>query len=104
LPVGQFAGFDSYGVQQDGESYLNEPMGYALGNLFADDYEPFAPAATAAAEIRYVTSRHFYVKYAMFSGNRHPLQNDVSGTHFKFKDTPVIASGVGILVDPTASL
>jgi len=56
--AGQFAGFDSYGVQQYGESYLMEPLGYALGNLFAADYEPFAPAATPAAEIRYVPSSH----------------------------------------------
>ena len=99
--VGQFAGFDSYGVQQDGDTYLNEPMGYALGNLFAADYEPFAPAATPAAEVRYVPSAHFYVKSAIFSGNRNPLRDDVSGTHFKFKDTPVIASEAGFLVDPT---
>ena len=104
LRLGQFAGFDSYGVQQDGESYLNEPMGYALGNLFAADYEPFAPAATPAAEIRYVPSPRFYVKSAIFSGNRHPLQDDVNGTHFKFKDTPVIASELGYLVSPTPSL
>lgn len=104
LRVGQFAGFDSYGVQQDGESYLNEPMGYALGNLFAADYEPFAPAATPAAEVRYVPSTHFYVKSAIFSGNRHPLQDDISGTHLKFKDTPVIASEVGYLVNSGPSL
>jgi len=104
LRIGQFAGFDSYGVQQDGDTYLNEPMGYALGNLFAADYESFAPAATPAAEIRYVPSRHFYVKSAIFSGNRHPLQDDVNGTHFKFKDSPVIASEVGYSAGLTPSL
>jgi porin len=104
LRVGQFAGFDSYGVQQDGETYLNEPMGYALGNLFAADYEPFAPAATPAAEVRYVPSKYFYAKSAIFSGNRNPLHDDVTGTHLKFKDTPVIATEAGFLVDPTPSL
>jgi porin len=104
LRAGQFAGLDSYGVQQYGETYVMEPLGYALGNLVAADYEPFAPAATPAAEIRYVPSRHFYVKSAIFSGNRNQLRDDPSGIHFKFKDTPVIASEVGFLVDPTPSL
>ena len=104
LRAGQFAGLDSYGVQQYGETYIMEPLGYALGNLVAADYEPFAPAGTPAFEIRLVPSRHFYVKSAIFSGNRNQLRDDPSGTHFKFKDTPVIASEVGFLLDPTPSL
>jgi hypothetical protein len=32
--VGQFAGQDFYGVQHYGASFIFEPMGYALGNLF----------------------------------------------------------------------
>ena len=104
LRAGQFAGLDSYGVQQYGETYVMEPLGYALGNLVAADYEPFAPAATPAAEVRYVPSRHFYVKSAIFSGNRDQLIDDPSGIHFKFKDSPVIASEVGVLTDPTPSL
>jgi len=102
--AGQFAGWDSYGVQQYGESYLMEPLGYALGNLFAADYEPFAPAATPAAEIRYVPSSHFYLKSAIFSGNRNPLHDDVSGVHLKFKDSPVIASEAAVLVNPSPSV
>ena len=104
LRAGQFAGLDSYGVQQYGETYIMEPLGYALGNLVAADYETFAPAATPAAEIRYVPSHHFYLKSAIFSGNRDQLRDDPSGTHFKFKDTPVIASEVGFLVDSTPSV
>jgi len=103
LRVGQFAGLDSYGVQQYGETYVAEPLGYALGNLITADYEPFAPAGTPAAEIRFVPSRRFYVKSAVFSGNRNQLRDDPSGTHFKFKDSPVIASEVGLLVAPTPS-
>jgi len=75
-----------------------------LGNLFAADYEPFAPAATPAAEIRYVPSSHFYLKSAIFSGNRNPLHDDVSGVHLKFKDSPVIASEAGVLVNPSPSV
>ena len=104
LRVGQFAGLDSYGVQQYGETYIMEPLGYALGNLVTADYEPFAPAGTPAAEVRYVPSRHFYVKSAIFSGNRNQLRDDPSGTHFKFKDTPVIAAEAGFLVDPAPSV
>jgi len=103
LRAGQFAGLDSYGVQQYGDTYIMEPLGYALGNLVAADYEPFAPAATPAAEIRYVPSRHFYLKSAIFSGNRDQLRDDPSGVHFKFKNTPVIASEVGFLVDSNPS-
>jgi carbohydrate-selective porin OprB len=104
LRAGQFAGLDSYGVQQYGETYIIEPLGYALGNLVTADYEPFAPAGTPAVEIRYLPSRHFYVKSAIFSGNRNQLRDDPSGAHFKIKDSPVIASEAGFLVDPTPSL
>jgi porin len=104
LRAGQFAGLDSYGVQQYGETYIMEPLGYALGNLVAADYEPFAPAGTPAAEIRYVPSRRFYLKSAIFSGNRNQLHDDPSGVHFKFRDTPVIASEAGFLMDSTPSM
>src|SRR5215472_2325712 len=95
--LGQFAGQDSYGVQEYGGSYLLEPMGYALGNLFGSTFETFDPASTPAAEIRLVPSQHFYVKSAIFSGNRNPYGDDPIGLHFKFKDTPVIASETGVL-------
>ena len=103
IRAGQFAGLDFYGDQQYGASYIIEPLGYALGNLFAADYESFDPAGTPAVEVRYELSKHFYVKSAIFSGNRNPYHDDVTGLHFKFKDTPVIASEVGYLVDPTPS-
>jgi porin len=47
--LGQFAGLDFYGVQADGGSYILEPLGYAIGNLFPADYESFDPAGTPAA-------------------------------------------------------
>jgi porin len=103
IRAGQFAGLDFYGVQQYGGSFLIEPLGYAIGNLFPADYESFDPAGTPAAEVRYLPSRHFYVKSAIFSGNRNPYQQDVSGVHLKFKDSPVIASEVGYLVNPSSS-
>jgi porin len=85
--LGQFAGLDFYGVQQDGGSYIMEPLGYAIGNLFPADYESFDPAGTPAAEVRVVPSKHFYWKSA----------------NFKIKDSPVIATEVGYLFDPTPS-
>ena len=101
--AGQFAGLDFYGIQADGASYILEPLGYAIGNLFPADYESFDPAATPAAEIRIVPSRYFYWKGAIFSGNRNPYQDDTNGFHFRFKDSPVIATEVGYNFDPPSS-
>jgi carbohydrate-selective porin OprB len=101
--LGQFAGLDSYGAQPDGASYIFEPLGYAIGNLFPADYESFDPASTPAAEIRIVPSRHFYWKGAIFSGNRNPYQDDTNGFHFRFKDSPVVATEIGYNFEPTSS-
>lgn len=103
IRLGQFAGQDFYGVQAYGGSYLMGPLGYALGNLFSADYETFDPASTPAAEIRVTPSKHFYLKSAIFSGNRDPYGDDPSGLHFKFKDSPIIATEAGYVVDPTPS-
>ena len=46
IRAGQFAGLDFYGEQLYGSSYVLEPLGYALGNLFTADYESFDPAGT----------------------------------------------------------
>src|SRR5580658_1120773 len=101
--AGQFAGEDFYGVQAYGSSYIMEPLGYALGNLHSADYETFDPASTPAAEVRVVPSKHFYVRSAVFSGNRNPYQDDVNGVHFRFRDNPSIATEAGYLFDPTKS-
>ena len=42
LRAGQFAGQDFYGAQQDAASFIFEPMGYALDNLF-NTFESFDP-------------------------------------------------------------
>ncbi len=101
--VGQFAGLDFYGVQADGGSYILEPLGYAIGNLFPATYESFDPAGTPAAEIRIVPSRHFYWKGAIFSGNRNPYGDDTTGFNFRFKDSPVVATEVGYNFEPPSS-
>jgi porin len=95
--AGQFAGQDFYGVQEYGSSYLMEPLGYALGNLFVTTYESFDPAATAAVEIMFVPSKHVYVKSAVLAGNRNPYGDDTTGFSFKIKNSPVIVSEIGYL-------
>ena len=103
IRAGQIAGLDFYGVQAYGSWYVMEPLGYALGNLFTADYESFDPAGTPAAEVRVVPTKHIYVKSAVFSGNRNPYHDDISGVNLKFKDNPVFANEAGYLVDPTPS-
>jgi hypothetical protein len=45
--LGQFAGQDFYGAQHFAASFIFEPMGYALGNLFTTR-ESFDPPSTPA--------------------------------------------------------
>jgi len=96
LRAGQFAGQDSYGVQEYGGSYLLEPLGYAFGNLF-NTYESFDPASTPAAEVRVVPNKHLYVKSAVLAGNRNPYADDTTGFNFVIKDSPVVVSEIGYL-------
>jgi porin len=70
--VGQFAGQDFYGVQHYGASFIFEPMGYALGNLFTT-FESFDPFSTPAMEIRLIPIDNLYVKSMVFSQDRSPF-------------------------------
>jgi porin len=99
LRGGQFGGQDFYGVQEYGGSYLLEPLGYALGNLFGTTYESFDPASTPAAEMRIVPNKHLYVKSAVLAGNRNPYADDTTGFGFVRKDSPVVVSEIGYLTD-----
>jgi porin len=99
LRGGQFAGQDSYGVQEYGGSYLLEPLGYAFGNLFSTTYESFDPASTPAAEMRIVPNKHLYVKSAVLAGNRNPYADDTTGFGFVRKDSTVVVSEIGYLTD-----
>ena len=53
--------------------------------------------------MRIVPYKHFYLKSAVFSGNRNPYQDDVNGLHLKFKDNPSIGTEAGYVVDPGQS-
>jgi len=93
--VGQFAGQDFYGVQHYGSSFIFEPMGYALGNLFTT-FESFDPFSTPAMEIRVVPFDNLYVKSMVFPQDRSPFSNNPTGLVPQFRGAPVIVSEVGV--------
>lgn len=103
IRLGQFAGEDFYGVQPYGSSYIMEPLGYALGNLHAADYETYDPASTPAAELRLVPIKNLQLRTAVFSGNRNAYGDDLNGVHLRFRDNPSLAAEARYLVDPTYS-
>ncbi len=88
--VGQFAGQDFYGAQHYATSFIFEPMGYALGNLFTT-VESFDPPSTPAMEIRVVPIHNLYVKSMVLAGllqaRRHPLSEPLT-TSKPEKDIP----------------
>src|SRR5215813_11266700 len=93
--AGQFAGQDFYGVQHYGSSFIFEPMGYALGNLFTT-FESFDPFSTPAMEIRVVPFDNLYVKSMVFPQDRSPFSNNPTGLVPQFRGAPVIVSEVGV--------
>ena len=100
--VGQFAGQDFYGVQHYGASFIFEPMGYALGNLFTT-FESFDPFSTPAMEIRVIPIDNLYVKSMVFSQDRMPFSNNPTGLVPQFHGAPVICSEIGVTLGQKAS-
>jgi carbohydrate-selective porin OprB len=92
--VGQFAEQDFYGAQHYAASFIFEPMGYALGNLF-NTIESFDPPSTPALEIRVVPVRNFYVKSMVAAGDRSPFSHNPTGLVPQFRGTPVSVSEIG---------
>ena len=92
--VGQFAGQDFYGVSHYGSSFIFEPMGYALGNLFTT-VETFDPFSTPAAEIRILPSDTFYLKSMVMAGDPTPFSNNRTGFVPEFHGNPVVVSEIG---------
>jgi len=92
--VGQFAGQDFYGNAQFGESFINGPMGYALGNL-STTFETANPFATPAAEIRIVPIDHLYLKSMLMAGDPSPLTSNPTGLVPTFRGNPVLVSEIG---------
>jgi carbohydrate-selective porin OprB len=100
--VGQFAGQDFYGAQHYATSFIFEPMGYALGNLFTT-IESFDPPSTPAAEIRVVPIHHLYVKSMVLAGDRSPFSHNPTGLVPQFRGTPVSVSEIGFTPGKKAS-
>ena len=92
--VGQFAGQDFYGAQHDAASFIFEPMGYALGNLFTD-FESFDPPSTPAAEVRVVPIHNLYVKSMVQAEDRDPFAHNPTGFVPQFRGGPVSVSEIG---------
>jgi carbohydrate-selective porin OprB len=92
--VGQFAGQDFYGAQHYAVSFIFEPMGYALGNLFTD-YESFDPPSTPAVEVRVVPIHNLYVKSMVEAEDREPFAHNPTGLVPQFRGVPVSISEIG---------
>lgn len=102
IRVGQFAGQDFYGAQHYAASFIFEPMGYALGNLFTD-FESFDPPSTPAFEIRVAPLNHFYIKSMVEAEDRDPFAHNPTGFVPQFRGVPVSISEIGFTPGKNAS-
>jgi porin len=100
--AGQFAGQDFYGAQHYAASFIFEPMGYALGNLFTD-FESFDPPSTPAFELRVVPIEHLYVKSMVEAEDRTPFAHNPTGFVPQFRGVPVSISEIGFTPGKKAS-
>lgn len=100
--VGQFAGQDFYGAQHYAASFIFEPMGYALGNLFTT-LESFDPPSTPALEVRVAPIRNLYVKSMVAAAVRSPFSQNPTGLVAQFNGTPVSTSEIGFTPGRKAS-
>ena len=92
--IGQFAGQDFYGTQHYAASFIFEPMGYALGNLFTT-IEVFDPPSTSAVELRVAPLEHLYVKSMLLDGDPNPFAHNKTGFVPQFRGNPVSVSEIG---------
>jgi porin len=100
--LGQFAGQDFYGAQHYAASFIFEPMGYALGNLFTD-FESFDPPSTPAVEVRVVPIDHLYVKSMVIAEDRNPFSHNPTGLVPQFRGGPVSVFEIGFTPGKKAS-
>jgi carbohydrate-selective porin OprB len=101
--VGQFAEQDFYGTQHYGASFIFEPMGYALGNLFSTDFETFDPPSTPAFELRFVLTDNLYVRSMVAAENRTPFNSNPTGLVPTFTGVPVSVYEIGFTPGKKAS-
>ena len=95
---GKMATWNSYGVQEYGESFVNEPMGYAF-NTFINTYMTYDPGGTPAFEMRLLPDHRWYTKAVVFSQEKSPYVIDTTGFGFHF-GPPAVAAEIGYLHDP----
>jgi porin len=100
--IGQFAGQDFYGAQHFAASFIFEPMGYALGNLFTD-FESFDPPSTPAMEVRVIPVHSLYVKSMVEAEDRDPFAHNSTGFVPQFRGVPVSISEIGFTPGRKAS-
>jgi porin len=100
--LGQFAGQDFYGAQHYATSFIFEPMGYALGNLFTD-FESFDPPSTPAVEVRVVPVQNFYLKSMIIAEDHDPFSHNPTGLVPQFHGGTVIVSEIGFTPGKKAS-
>ncbi len=100
--VGQFAGQDFYGAQHYAASFIFEPMGYALGNLFTT-FESFDPPSTPAMEIRVTPLHNLYLKSMVSAAVSAPFSQNSTGLVPQFNGTPVSVSEIGFAPGKKAS-
>jgi carbohydrate-selective porin OprB len=100
--AGQFAGQDFYGAQHYAASFIFEPMGYALGNLFTD-FESFDPPSTPALEVRVIPIHNFYVKSMVLAAVSSPFSQNLTGLVPQFNGTPMSVSEIGFTPGKEAS-
>lgn len=94
--AGQFAGQDFYGAQHYAASFIFEPMGYALNNLF-NTFESFDPPSTPAAEIRLAPFGHWFVKSMVLAAEKSPFSHNATGLLPQFRGTPMSVSEIGYI-------
>jgi len=100
--VGQFAGQDFYGAQHYAASFIFEPIGYALGNLFTT-LEMFDPPSTPAMEVRLVPVHNLYVKSMVMAAVPSPFSQNPTGLVPQFNGVPVSVSEIGFTPGKNAS-
>ena len=100
--IGQFAGQDFYGAQHFAASFIFEPMGYALGNLFTTR-ESFDPPSTPAMEIRVLPLHNLYVKSMVAAAVGSPFSQNPTGLVPQFNGIPLSTSEIGFTPGRNAS-
>jgi carbohydrate-selective porin OprB len=100
--AGQFAAQDTYGDANYGGSFVSEPMGGPIDNLF-NTYESFDPPSTSALEVHVMPFKHFYVKSMVAAVDRLPFTNNETGLVPRFHGPPISVSEIGFTPGGDAS-